>query len=160
MHTYCEPATETNNPKTVTREFKKNVCFSTEDNKKFFYVYCGYKRNRSCTYCCQSASDGKEIEKKRTVDVRRRVHSRERSVAGGRAAPPARRRPEGGGERENPPQLSGELAGGRLRPFLFLRPARFPIPTSQNRRTHTKRKEEEGGGLRREKRRRNKKGKK
>jgi hypothetical protein len=99
MHTYCEPATETNNPKTVTREFKKNVCFSTEDNKKFFYVYCGYKRNRSCTYCCQSASDGKEIEKKRTVDVRRRVHSRERSVAGGRAAPPARRRPEGG-ERE------------------------------------------------------------
>jgi hypothetical protein len=23
MHTYCEPATETNNPKTVTRELKK-----------------------------------------------------------------------------------------------------------------------------------------
>jgi len=66
---------------------------------------------------------------------------------------------------------SGELAGGRFRPFLFLRPARFPIPTSQNRRTHKakgrereREREREGvreaGQSRREKFEGNKKGKK
>lgn len=56
-------------------------------------------------------------------------------VDGGCTVRERSRRCEG---QSNPRQPQVSWDGGRSCPFLFLSPARLPIPTSQNRRTHTK----------------------
>ena len=72
-------------------------------------------------YCCQSDEAGRGRRASEGW-----IDTRETCGRTGRGS---------GGRESESTSASGELAGGRWGIFLFLRPARFPIPTSQNRRT-------------------------